>query len=89
VVDVLLLTMQLCILVALGAARIWGAAERLGEGIGSPLPQNDRPRYDQRVVAARAALNDDTAFDHAWHAGRGFPAEQAIEIALEATVERP
>src|SRR5450755_2991601 len=59
--------------VALGsyvrAARIWGAAERLREEIGSPLPPNDWPRYDRRVAAARVALGDDAAFDRAWQDG--------------------
>ena len=70
------------------AARIWGAAERLREEIGSPVPSNDRPRYDQRVDEARVALGDGAAFDRAWQEGRALTLEQAIELALEQTVER-
>ena len=68
---------------SLRAARTWGAAERLRVEIGSPLPQSDRPRYDRRVAAARAALGDDAAFDHAWQEGRALTLEQAIDLALE------
>jgi predicted ATPase/class 3 adenylate cyclase/tetratricopeptide (TPR) repeat protein len=74
---------------ALRAARIWGAAERLREEIGSPLPPNERPRYDRRVAAARAALGYDAAFDLAWQEGRALTLEQAIQLALEDTVEQP
>jgi hypothetical protein len=73
---------------SLGAARLWGAAARLREDIGAPLPPNERPRYDRRVAAARAALGDDTAFARAWHEGGALTLEHAIELALENTVER-
>jgi predicted ATPase/class 3 adenylate cyclase len=69
------------------AIRIDGAAERLREEIGSPLPSNERPRYDRHVAAARAALGDDVAFGRAWQEGRALTLEQAIEIALAETVE--
>jgi predicted ATPase/class 3 adenylate cyclase/Tfp pilus assembly protein PilF len=74
---------------SLRAARIWGAAERLREEIGSPLPPNERPHYGPRVAAARAALGDDAAFDRAWQQGRALTLEQAIELALAETVEPP
>jgi len=38
------------------AARLWGAAERLREEISAPIPLSERSRYDERVVAARAAF---------------------------------
>jgi predicted ATPase/DNA-binding winged helix-turn-helix (wHTH) protein len=69
------------------AARIWSAAARLREEVGSPVTPNDRPRYDRRVGAARAALGDDAAFDRAWHDGRALTLEQAIQLALEVTAE--
>ena len=68
---------------SLHAAGIWGAAERLREEIGSPLSPNERPHYDRHVVAARAALGDDAAFDRAWQGGRELMLEQAIELALK------
>jgi hypothetical protein len=73
---------------SLRAARIWGAEARLREEIGSPLPPNDRSDYDRRVAAARAALGDHAAFDHAWQEGRALTLEQAIELALEESVQR-
>ena len=68
---------------SLCAARIWGAAERLREEVGSPLAPNDRPRIDRRVAAARAALRDDSAFDRAWQDGRTLTLEQAMELAFD------
>jgi predicted ATPase/class 3 adenylate cyclase len=69
------------------AARIDGAAERLREEIGSPLPLNERPRYDRHVAATRAALGDAVALDRAWREGRALTLEHAIELALTETGE--
>ena len=74
---------------SLRAARIWGAAERLREEIGTPLSPTDRPGYDRRGAAARAAVGDDAAFDGAWQQGRALTLEQAIELASEETAEQP
>jgi predicted ATPase/DNA-binding winged helix-turn-helix (wHTH) protein len=68
---------------SLRAARLWGAAERLREEIGSSLPPNERPQYDRCVVAARAVLKDDAAFDRAWQEGGALTLKQAMELALE------
>ncbi len=73
----------------LRATRIWGRAECLRAEIGSALEPKDRSRQDQRVAAARAALEDDAAFDRAWQDGRSLTLEQAIDLALEETVEQP
>ncbi len=70
------------------AARIWGAAERLRDEIGTPLSPADRPRYDQRIATARAALANDANFDRAWQDGRALKLVQALELALEEAVER-
>lgn len=70
------------------AARIWGAAERLRERIGAPLPPNERERYDGRVATARAALGDDAAFDRAWQEGHAMSLDEAIKLAL-AWSDRP
>jgi non-specific serine/threonine protein kinase len=64
------------------AARIWGAASRLREEVGCPLPSRDRARSDRRIAAARAAMADDAAFEQAWQDGRTTPLEQAVELAL-------
>jgi tetratricopeptide (TPR) repeat protein len=72
----------------LRAARIWGAAEKLREEIGAPLPSNERPRHDRRVAAARASINDDAAFDLAWREGRASTLDQATELALETPIEQ-
>jgi len=68
---------------SLRAARIWGAEERLREEIGSPLYPEDQRDHDRSVAAARAALGDDAAYDHAWQQGRALTLEQAIVLALE------
>jgi len=65
------------------APRVWGAAQRLREEIGLPLPPNQRPAHDARVAAARAAFGDKAAFDRAWEEGRASTLNQAIELALE------
>ena len=73
---------------SLRAARIWGAAERLREQIGSVLSPTVKARYELRVAACRAALGDDAGFDRAWKEGHTMTLEQAIELALAETVER-
>jgi tetratricopeptide (TPR) repeat protein len=65
------------------AALLWGAAERLREEIGSPLPPTERPDYEKHVASARAALADAAAFDAAWQQGRAMTPDQAIECALK------
>jgi len=65
------------------AERIWGAAERLREEIGTPLSPADRSRYDHHIATARAALADDAIFDRAWQDGRAMKLTQALELALE------
>ena len=72
---------------SLRAPRILGAAERLRKEIGSPMTPNELARYDRALAAARAALRDDAAFDNAWQEGRALTLKQAIELALEKTVE--
>ena len=65
------------------AAHIWGAAQRLRKEIGAPLPPGERTRYNRQVVAARTAIDDDTAFNRAWQEGGAMTLQQAIEYALE------
>jgi predicted ATPase/class 3 adenylate cyclase/Tfp pilus assembly protein PilF len=65
------------------AGYLWGAAEQLREGIGSPLSRVDRTRYDCQVAAARAGCADGTDFDRAWLKGRVLTLNQAIGLALD------
>jgi len=64
-------------------AALWGAAERLREEIGSPLPPDDRARRERDVSAARAALRDDAAFSASWKKGCEMSPEEAVEYALK------
>jgi non-specific serine/threonine protein kinase len=59
------------------AARIFGAAEKLREALGSPLPPADRPDYDRAVAAARGGLDADL-YTATWAEGRAMSAEEAI-----------
>src|SRR5262249_22709123 len=65
------------------AARLWGVAERLREGIGAPLAASARNRNQEQVAAARAILGEDAAFDAVWGEGRAMTLERAIELATE------
>ena len=65
------------------AARIWGSAERMRENITCPIAPSWRPWYEREVMAARAAVNDDAAFDLAWSKGRAMTLDQAVELALD------
>jgi Tetratricopeptide repeat len=71
----------------LGAARIWGATERLRAETGAPLAPNELSRYDRHIAAARIAAGDDAAFDSAWQEGRYLTLDQAIDLALAKPVE--
>jgi hypothetical protein len=42
-----------------------------------------RPRHQQTLDAAHAALADEAAFARAWQAGRAMTLDQAIELGLQ------
>jgi DNA-binding CsgD family transcriptional regulator/tetratricopeptide (TPR) repeat protein len=65
------------------AARLWGAAEALREAIGMHLTPFDRShyRYEERLAAARALIEED-AWEMVWAEGRAMSPEEAIEYAL-------
>ena len=65
------------------AATLWGAAERLREDVGSPLPPSRQPTRDIELLAARKALADDAAYDSAWRAGRAMTFERAARYAQQ------
>jgi tetratricopeptide (TPR) repeat protein len=64
------------------AARLWGAAERLREEIGSPIQPSWRPRYERFVATAKEHV-DETTFAAHWQEGRKMGLEQAVTYALE------
>src|SRR5262249_7537439 len=70
------------------AAGQWGAAERLREEIGIPLPPNEREEYDREVAKVQKALGE-AAFASAWAEGSDMTMEQAIEFALSESEKGP
>jgi tetratricopeptide (TPR) repeat protein len=75
-----------CVMLALGrperTVRIWGATDRMREELGAPLSPMDRAGHELQVLAARAAMSDDAAYDLARLEGRAMTLEQAIDYAL-------
>jgi len=65
------------------AVCVWGQAERLREETGEPMTIQEREELDAQVAAARAALNDDAAFDAAWQEGRAMSLDNALALALK------
>jgi tetratricopeptide (TPR) repeat protein len=63
------------------AVMILGAAARLREGIGLPVPVHDERELKRVAMAARAALGD-AAFEHAWREGSTMELEDAVRYAL-------
>ena len=63
------------------AATIWGAAARLREKIGIPIPLNEEADYMRAVAATRVALGDD-GFDEAWREGSTMTLDDAVRYAL-------
>jgi len=92
------------ILVARGqpthAARLWGAAERLGEPLGvsgqklfdlplhREIDPSARTYYAQAQTAARAYLGE-AAFAAAWAEGCSLPLDQVVATAKEEARPRP
>ena len=67
------------------AARLWGAAEALGEALVIGVLPLYRRNYDNedRRAAARSQLGE-AAWEAAWSEGRTMTPEQAMEYALES-----
>jgi tetratricopeptide (TPR) repeat protein len=63
------------------AAAIWGAAARLREKIGIPIPLNEDADYTRAVTTTRVALGDD-GFDEAWREGSAMTFDDAVRYAL-------
>jgi predicted ATPase len=67
------------------AATLWGAAARLREEIGIPIPFNEEGDYKRAVATMRVALGDD-AFDQAWREGSAMGPEEAVHYTLNGQV---
>jgi len=65
------------------AAHLWGAAERLREDIGAPIPPVHRASYAQAVALAYSQVGRQ-AFRSAWTQGRSMTPEQALTTRPEA-----
>jgi predicted ATPase/class 3 adenylate cyclase len=63
------------------AARLFGAAEAMRDGLHSPNRGDAFPEHAQVIEAIRGALGED-AFHRAWAAGRAMTLEQALDYAL-------
>jgi hypothetical protein len=68
------------------AARLFGAAEGLREGIGAPGAPSELEANRRSVSRARKMLPEE-AFAAAWAEGRAMSLEQAIAYALEEAVD--
>ena len=47
-------------------------------------PASADATYGARVAAARARLQDEALFSHAWQEGRALTLDRAIELALQS-----
>jgi DNA-binding NarL/FixJ family response regulator len=68
------------------AARLWGTAEALREGMGAPIHPADRADYERSVAAARTQLGEQV-FAATWSEGRMMSLEQVL--AAKGPVEIP
>ena len=59
------------------AARLWGAAEAMREGIHAPLPTVFRTEYEHAIAAARTQVGE-KLFTAAWAQGRAMTLEQVL-----------
>jgi DNA-binding CsgD family transcriptional regulator len=63
------------------AARLFGAAEALGEALGYHHMPEEAAWREPYIAAARSRL-DEASWEEAWAEGRAMPMEQAIKYAL-------
>jgi ATP/maltotriose-dependent transcriptional regulator MalT len=76
------------------AARLWGAAEVLRDGMGSPIPPIYRANYERSVAAARTQLGEQ-AFATAWAEGGTMTLDQVlgeqgkVPVTTPAETEQP
>jgi len=62
------------------AARLFGAAASIREGIAAPIPPADRVDYDHGIASLRETLGE-AAFATAWDVGRALSWQQAADEA--------
>jgi DNA-binding CsgD family transcriptional regulator len=70
------------------AAQLWGAAERLREAIGAPVPPAQRAVYQQALALAHLKLSEQ-AFRKAWEEGRSMAPEQVLATRPPAKTSLP
>jgi predicted ATPase/class 3 adenylate cyclase len=63
------------------AAHLWGIAEALRDGMGTPIPPAYRADYEPSVATVRSQLGEQ-AFAAAWEEGRAKTLEQVVNEAL-------
>ena len=80
---------------ALWAVRLWGAAARVRETIGAPIPPVYRAAYEHALAQARAWVHEQT-FRTAWDEGRSMTPAQALatrpasgELAVQVSPPSP
>jgi len=67
------------------AARLWGTAEVLRDGMGTPIPPAYRADYERSVTTARSQLGEQ-AFAAAWAEGRALTLEQVLNARGPVTM---
>ncbi len=67
------------------AARLWGAAEAMREGIHAPLPKVFCTEYEHAIAAARTQVGE-KPFTTAWAQGRAMTLEQVLTTQGQATL---
>ncbi len=65
------------------AARLFGAGERIRQGIGVSVARIDAPVYEPRVARLRDQLGE-AGFQEAWSTGRDLSAGEAIVVGRDA-----
>lgn len=65
------------------AVRLWGGAEALLEGIGSPLPNQFHDWIHDLYLKVTQESLDERTFKAAWSEGRAMPLNEAVQYALE------
>jgi DNA-binding NarL/FixJ family response regulator len=70
------------------AARLWGAAQALREGLHAPLPAVFRTEHEQAIAAVRTQIGE-KAFAAAWAQGRAMTLEQVLAAQAAVTMPTP